>query len=162
MPHVALHPVIVLGQSQASRAATDAVLVLGVLIVLVLVGGFLVMHLRRRFLGERDADAPGLLLDDLRGLRARGEISDEEYDRARAAIVGRMSEAMGGRAPGPPPSPRAPALRSPAPADPTLRVARPGYDLTGAPLPRAASSRELPREGNGPPGAEGREEPDSR
>ena len=126
-----------LAQSSGAKAATDAVLVLGGLIVIVVVGGFVVMHLRRRFMGDRDADAQGLFMDDLRDLRKRGEISEEEYERARAVILARLSASMG-RDGGPttPTHPPRPAPLSGGSSAPSVRVARPGYDLTGEPLPR--------------------------
>ncbi|MDX9910892.1 MAG: SHOCT domain-containing protein [Phycisphaerales bacterium] len=135
------HPAATLAQSQGSRAATEAVVVLGVLIVIVLVGGIALLYLRKRFLSENAGDAPALLLDDLRDLRRRGEISEEEYERARGAIVGRMSDAMGVRSAGPRSAASGPTPARPAvPPDPSLRVARPGYDLTGAPLPQPGES----------------------
>lgn len=57
-------------------------------------------------------------------MRDRGEISEEEYDQTRRTIAARAA----GREPPEPPSPVDWAGES-------GRVARPGYDLTGEPLP---------------------------
>ena len=63
-------------------------------------------------------------LEEMRRLRDSGQMSREEFDAARAAIIGRVS----GRAPASAPT-RAPS------GDAGVRVARPGFDLTGRPLP---------------------------
>ncbi|MHC4948936.1 MAG: SHOCT domain-containing protein [Planctomycetota bacterium] len=58
--------------------------------------GATVVWLARRFL-RRDAAAPpeGFTLQDLRDLHRAGELSDEEFERARAAMIARVK--------GPPP-----------------------------------------------------------
>lgn len=79
----------------ADRLFGDLLPTLGVLVLIVLVGGGIAMGLRRRFQG-RDADGSvGFTLEDLRAMRARGEISEEEFERARGRMVGGMTGTTG-------------------------------------------------------------------
>lgn len=96
--------------------------------VIVLAGSVLVVY-RRRVLGESsDASAAGMM-ERLRVMRDAGRISPEEYDAARRAMVGRIQ----GKA-------ERPAARPPPQGE---RVAAPGFDLTGAPLPRPPERPEV-------------------
>lgn len=63
------------------------------LIVLVIVGWIVVMMLRRMMTGDDDGPNEGFTLHDLRQLRAAGKISEEEFDRAREAIIGAVQRA---------------------------------------------------------------------
>jgi hypothetical protein len=160
-----------------------AFLWIGVLIAACLLGGLVFMWLRRRYLDAHDAASQGglgLSLADLRELRDRGELSEAEFERAKAAVIGAVGgspgsgtgEAGGGivdarstaadRPAGLPASstgtPRVPPAAasggggSPARPDgggdadagggdddPWDHVARPGFDLTGEPLPGAGA-----------------------
>jgi len=57
----------------------------------VAVVGAIVIAVARRMLhrGASSADA-GFTLHDLRRMRDAGELSDEEFERARAALIGRV------------------------------------------------------------------------
>lgn len=111
-------------------------------------GAMLLMYRSRMLAAENTADAQRGLLDDLRAMRDRGELTLEEYDAARRSLAARL---RGERGESPPPTAR------PARPAPGAIVAPPGYDLTGRPLPkvpgggpeRAGPTR--PR----PPGQEG-------
>jgi len=70
------------------------------------------------------ADAEGLL-QGLRRMRNEGTISQDEYDAARKKLAARAAAPM---------SSARPAVTAPRPA-PGEQRARPGFDLTGAPLP---------------------------
>ncbi len=110
---------------------TEYLVMVGVMIVLVIGVGIGVFVLRRRLLGEQpghDAAAGGML-ETMRRMRDRGEIPEEEYRAAQAALVARAGETMKR----PPANPIGP--RTPGGADGERR-AKPGFDLTGAPLPR--------------------------
>ncbi len=100
---------------------------LGVLLAAVLVGGFALLFFRRNIL---DSGAPGASVGfDLRALREmrdRGEISESEYEAARAEIIGALS---GAKPPAPPPT------RDATPGTGETLRAEPGFDLTGEPLP---------------------------
>ncbi|MFI4897361.1 MAG: SHOCT domain-containing protein [Phycisphaerales bacterium JB059] len=122
-------PSLVLAQARPAPP-TELWLWVGALIVVSLVFGFVVMAMRRRLLGKTDEGVrPASLLEDLRAMRDRGEISQDEYDSTRATIAARAA----GREP--------PAKSPPAAPDGSL-MARPGYDLTGERLPAPADPPE--------------------
>jgi hypothetical protein len=79
---------------QASSASSmSAVMWVGVLIVVAVVGGLAILYLRRRVLAEAgDADAQGGLMESLRAMRDSGEISQQEFDAARSSMLRRMKE----------------------------------------------------------------------
>jgi hypothetical protein len=79
---------------QASSASSmSAVMWVGVLIVVAVVGGLAILYLRRRVLAEAgDADAQGGLMESLRAMRDSGEISQQEFDAARSSMLRRVKE----------------------------------------------------------------------
>jgi len=130
------NPGLSLVLAQSRQAPIEIWIWLGILLVLTLVAGGVILALRRRLLGVKDADQlSGSMLDDLREMRARGEISEEEYDYTRKTIAARAA--------GREPPPRPDSLRSPAAPDGAIG-ARPGYDLTGERLPDRAEAPERP------------------
>jgi len=69
---------------------------LGGLMVLAVAGGLLMAWTRRMAVGRPGQDRrEGFGLDDLRGMVERGEITQEEYDRARRRMVDRVRTAPG-------------------------------------------------------------------
>jgi hypothetical protein len=101
---------------------------LGVLLVCVLVGGFVLLFLRRWLLDAgADEGAAGWDLRALRLMRDRGEISEGEYELARSRIIEAFSKSS-------PSTPTPSAAVSPPRSGGELR-AEPGFDLTGEPLP---------------------------
>lgn len=112
---------LLLAQSAANRNLGPMLLQLGLLIVLVLVLGVVILAVRKAMFKDDNADAGGSLFDDLRRMRDSGEISELEYDYLRKCIAAR---AAGKDLPPRPPELEQAELR-----------ARPGFDLTGAPLP---------------------------
>jgi hypothetical protein len=71
----------------------SAVMWVGVLIVVAVVGGLAILYLRRRVLAEAgDADAQGGLMESLRAMRDSGEISQQEFDAARSSMLRRVKE----------------------------------------------------------------------
>lgn len=61
----------------------------GLLIVAIVVGAFFTMLVRRR-MGEHapaDAGLPGFTLSDLKDLHKTGQLSDMEFERAKAKII---------------------------------------------------------------------------
>lgn len=108
----------------ATKALAPALLWLGGLIVVVVVAGLVVLKVRSMILARESgaANQEGLLIG-LRRMRERGEISQEEYDTARKSMAARA--AAGSR-------PVGPTIRETKAG--TVR-SRPGFDLTGAPLP---------------------------
>ncbi len=54
--------------------------------------GALAVYLLRRTLGRRETTPDeGFTLQQLRDLRATGALSDQEFERAKATIIGRLS-----------------------------------------------------------------------
>lgn len=99
-----------LGQSSiGSGGAQSIALWSGALIGGVILGAVALFALRRRLLGGAAGSTEALTLHDLRDLHARGVMTDEEYEAARAAMLG-------------------------LPAPDEMRAAE-GFDLTGEPLP---------------------------
>jgi len=116
------------------------VITVGVLILVVVGAGLAVLYIRRRLLTKHDAaSATSGFLDELRDMHKRGEVSDNEFQAARASLLARIT--------GQPVPPVPPGIR-PKPTPQPL-VAPPGYDLTGAPLPRPITER--PEGGGHPP-----------
>ena len=126
--------------AQGFVAQPKVLALLGFVLFLALVGIALIVYIQKRILSDRDDKYQGgTLFSDLRAMRDRGEISDDEYDRTRAVIIakttGRDAEQV-----------RLEAIRKQG-----GRVAEPGYDLTGRPLPGTPASElaELDPKGDG-------------
>lgn len=115
----------------AGKSVVPLWIMLGVLIVVVVAMGIAMLVIRRRLLEKEGAAGQEGLMAGLREMRNRGEISPEEYDAARRTMAARAA----GVAPA-----QAGVKRQPEPgaAGPGggARVAKPGFDLTGAPLPK--------------------------
>ena len=112
----------------------------GTLIVLLLALGIVLFVVRGKFLGDNsggDID-PGGVLETLRAMRDRGEVSEAEYRTAQAAIVGKAAREKGENSGADPEGPARARTRAALPGE--LR-AEPGFDLTGAPLPPPVRDR---------------------
>ncbi len=57
-------------------------------LLLVVGAGALVIYLVRRFMGRRVSGSEGFTLQDLRDLHASGALSDAEFAKARASVIG--------------------------------------------------------------------------
>ncbi len=119
-----------------ASTSVDVLLWVGALIVAVLILGILILLMRKRLFVQAGEDAGGML-DQLRALHRAGNLSTEEYDAARKALTTRVAAKMGkpvaadaGEQERPAPTPRSAQQQAAG----ELR-ARPGFDLTGAPLP---------------------------
>ena len=96
--------VVVLGQSSGgspggtSGGVFEAVIWIMVLVVCCVVLGVVLMRIRKHFFSEEESGSAGVLpVAELRRLRDRGELSDEEYRRALDVLAGRaMSGGVGG------------------------------------------------------------------
>lgn len=79
--------------AQATKSTQmDAVVWVAALIVLAIVGGLFILWVRRRTLGDAsDGGGSGSLMDDLRAMRDRGEITAEEFDATRKAMSRRLA-----------------------------------------------------------------------
>ncbi len=124
MPGPDFHFVLASG----SRNTGQAVLWVAVLMAVVVLGGALVIYIRKRSQdGGSHVPALGLSLADLRQMRAEGRLTEEEFERAKAMVIGEL----GGKVD------RAGGERIRVDGrivDGELR-AREGFDLTGQPLP---------------------------
>ena len=68
---------------------------LGGLVALAVVGGILMAWTRRMAVGRDAASSPhGFGLDELEAMKARGEISPDEYERARRRMVDREASRL--------------------------------------------------------------------
>ncbi len=95
----------------------------GLLVGVSLFGGILIVILRRRLMHRDDKpEDSGGFLNELRRLRNAGEISLEQYEASRDALLGRG------------PARARTVLKGEIHEDGTI-LARPGFDLTGTPLP---------------------------
>lgn len=118
-----------------------------VLIGVALVGGTLIL-LFRRHLFAKDADQAqhGTMMESLRAMRNAGQISSTEYDTMRRNMVEAIrNSTTGGKLA--PPTVAAPLRSLPSrPQPPADRIARPGFDLTGARLPKPPGRPPTPPE----------------
>ena len=115
-----------------TRSTTEVLLWAAGLIVLVIGTGLIILALRRAMLSR---SAPGVdagLFDSLREMKNTGAISQDEYDAARKNLAARAAGKAG-------PSGTTPFGGAPAAAaKPSGELrARPGFDLTGRPLPKS-------------------------
>lgn len=101
---------------------------LGLLVLITLVGVGVVYLIRRELFRSEDPNTSVGVMADLRGMRDRGEITDDEYERTRAVMIARATGKD-------PEAVRADAIRKQGGA-----VAEPGFDLTGRPLPNTDGS----------------------
>ncbi|MFG0260372.1 MAG: SHOCT domain-containing protein [Phycisphaerales bacterium JB041] len=109
------------------------ILTVGVMIVLVMAAGIALYVVRGRLFGK---DGPkqldhGGVLETMRAMRDRGEISEEEYRTTQAALVAKATEKRAS-----PSAPEADPIKTQtSTGQPGDRRAKPGFDLTGDPLP---------------------------
>lgn len=134
----------------AAKDITPTLLLLGGLIITVVVMGLIVVWIRGRMLAKDGPQNQEGLLSGLRSMRDRGEITPEEYDAARLSMAAKMAgvsrpQAGAGKTPAKGP-PGGPPAGKPL-ASPGARVAKPGFDLTGAPLPRSGPPKSPPHSG---------------
>ena len=124
----------------ATGSSARALVLAGVLVALAIVGGAVAMLIRRRALSADSSIAEGVLpLSTIREMHRRGELSDEEFTSLRAASLAAfgVQDKAGG----------------PGKAQGEARVAPPGVDLAGDPLPdRSPDNPESGGEKNGPEG----------
>lgn len=113
---------------------------IGILMAVVVLGGLLVVVIRKRAHdGGGSKPALGLSLADLREMKADGRLSEEEFERAKAMVIG----ALGGKVDGQ----SAERMRIDGRVvDGELR-ARQGYDLTGQRLPDFGGEPDPPAMG---------------
>lgn len=76
----------------SSRPVGDVLPWLILLVGLIIVGGVAIYFFRRWMWHDSRSSTAGFTLQDLRDLHARGELTDEEFNAAKAAMIGRLAE----------------------------------------------------------------------
>jgi hypothetical protein len=76
--------------ADSSRLLADVLPWLLVLIGVIVVGGVIIYYVRRSLYGDGSSSGGGFTLQDLRDMHASGELSDEQFERARAQMIGRL------------------------------------------------------------------------
>jgi hypothetical protein len=67
--------------------AFEALLWFGAILVILMAAGAVVFCIRRRLMGSPEDSPGGFTLEDLRGLRDRGEVSRDEYEAMKQKVV---------------------------------------------------------------------------
>ena len=75
--------------AQASTRTTDALLWIALIIVATIGGGFFILMMRRKLLApeEHSSEANAGIMDSLRSMRDRGELSQAEFEAARRSMI---------------------------------------------------------------------------
>jgi hypothetical protein len=76
--------------AQSDSSAADIFLWSLLLLVFVLGGFVVVVFLRKKMSPNEDFHGPGFTLSDLRQMHKKGQMSDEEFERAKIALLGSM------------------------------------------------------------------------
>jgi len=71
-----------------ATSVTEAIVLALLVFVLGLILGLAVLLYRRRYLSTRIDRTPGFTLADVRRMHQEGQLSDEEYERMREAVIG--------------------------------------------------------------------------
>jgi len=132
-----------------AASSVDVIIWVGALILAVLVLGIVILLLRKS-LFARDADDASGMLSELRRMHKSGELSTQEYDAARKALTVRVA---GRTSPANPSETQTKRTEPPRPAPGGELRAKPGFDLTGAPLPSPAPKDRGGQYDRKPPGA---------
>ena len=113
-----LGPVLALftlaAQPRAGRSSsTDVLLWVGVLIVVTLAGAIVILAIRRRTLAAPRTPDAGSVMEELRGMRDRGQMTQTEFDAAIAAMKARLRAQVQAGTPSASPSASTQAINSP-------------------------------------------------
>ena len=84
-------PMLIVANARGTGLFLDLLPWLVLLTVFVIVGGVIVLHLRRSIYSDHDDFAEGFTLQRLRELHAEGKLSAEEFEQAKAAMIGRLN-----------------------------------------------------------------------
>lgn len=78
------------GTAPASTDVPGVLIAVGLLIAAVIVLAIVLLAMRRRLLASSRVDDGMGLFEELRRLHASGELSDEEFERARERMIARL------------------------------------------------------------------------
>lgn len=120
------HGAMSLAQSSSADVLLRLLPLLLVVAVIVVIGGVIISMARRRLIDTSKEEKGAIELDGLRRLRDTGAISQQEYEVARDALIGRAEPSASQKRP-----------RRRIGPDGALSAA-PGFDLTGEPLPETS------------------------
>jgi Short C-terminal domain len=83
---------IVLAQSANTKASQgEVILWVAILILVAFLGGMVILWIRKKMLAKENPADAGSLLDHLRAMLQRGEITQEEFDATKKAMVKRLT-----------------------------------------------------------------------
>lgn len=105
------------------------------LAVLSVVGVGAIVVLRRRLFASSEAPEAAGMMSELRAMRDRGDLTEDEYERTRAVMIARATGKDAREI-------LADSIRKSGGL-----VAAPGFDLAGRPLPKPAGDRRAPDSG---------------
>jgi uncharacterized membrane protein len=80
--------------TRSGELFTDILPWLIVLIVVVIIGGVAIYVIRRSLTIDGGRGGQGFTLHDLREMHLTGEISDEEFERAKMQMIGRLKDPL--------------------------------------------------------------------
>jgi hypothetical protein len=84
------------GASGPPKFPVDVLVWIGVLIVVAVVGGLVLVQVRKRVLGPGGKESASSAMEELRAMRASGAMSQAEYDATRKAMAKRFAGSMKG------------------------------------------------------------------
>lgn len=77
-----------MGLANAQQAAFGLTLWLVVIVLTVVTASVFLVYVRRRIRESFTGDMSGFTLEDLRSLKRRGDLTDEEYQALRRSVLG--------------------------------------------------------------------------
>lgn len=81
--------------ASSDEARSRVVIAVGALIGLCLIAGVAILIARKKLLApDHAASDQGSLLDQLRAMRDRGEMSQQEFDQAKASMHAKLKEGL--------------------------------------------------------------------
>jgi hypothetical protein len=87
-------PGFVAQSGAGSLDVSGILLALGLLVIAVMIGGGVILLVRRWVKSEGEGVEEGFGLQELRDLHAAGDLSDEEFERARAAVIEKVKASV--------------------------------------------------------------------
>ncbi len=87
------------GSGAASRLLSEVMPWLLLFMGLVIVGGVIIMLARRLLNDTSSSTQPGFTLHELRTPHTKGELTDEQFERAREAMIARVADSGPGETP---------------------------------------------------------------